>query len=258
MPELDPRKREDVTVGSLVEINTSSPGQMANFVDGRINEVITEEDFCSDGIFVKLEQNVKGNVTKIIEYIPSEIDPDLEKIQRGESESVEFKESFMFDVRRFRNNGDRELKEILKDNVPKAIAGFGNKNGGTLYLGVSDSGEISGLEDDFDVMQVNADGFERIVRDLIKKSFNRRGEPQSQQIFGILDKPKMLTLKGKSVYKIKINRSKKPCIVYKDCTLSEDPNTTISYPIFYLRETTTTQPLNPADFIQYWKTRNDS
>ena len=33
----DPRKREDVTVGSLVEINTSSSGQMANFVKGRIS-----------------------------------------------------------------------------------------------------------------------------------------------------------------------------------------------------------------------------
>ena len=92
---------------------------------------------------------------------------------------------------------------------------------------------------------------------LIKKSFNRKGETESDQIFGILSF-KMLHLDGKDVYKIQIKPSRKPCIVYKDCTLSEDPNTTISYPIFYLRETTTTQPLNPADFMQYWETRNNS
>lgn len=255
MPELDPRKQEYVTVGSLVEINTNPPGQMANFVKGRIDEVITEEDFCEDGIFVKLEQNVNGNVTKIIEYIPSEIDPDLEKIQRGESETVEFKESFMFDVKRFRITEDREIKEELKDNIPKAIAGFANKNGGILYLGVSDSGTISGLENDFDVMQVNADGFERVIRDFIKSAFNRRGERANDNIFDFIDRPKMIKLNGKSVYKIPVKRSvEKPCIVYKDVTLSEGTQP-VSLPIFYVRQTTTTQPQNPADFIGYWKRR---
>ena len=255
MPELDPRKRENVTVGSLVEINTNPPGQMANFVKGRIDKVITEEDFCEDGIFVKLEQNVNGNITKIIEYIPSEIDPDLEKIQRGESETVEFKESFMFDVKRFRITEDREIKEELKDNIPKAIAGFANKNGGILYLGVSDSGTISGLENDFDVMQVNADGFERVIRDFIKNAFNRRGERANDSIFDCIDRPKMIKLNGKSIYKISVKRSvEKPCIVYKDVTLSEGTQT-VSLPIFYVRQTTTTQPQNPAEFIQMWKSR---
>ena len=255
MTELDPRKRECVTIGSLVEINTNSSGQMANFVKGRIDEVISEEDFCENGIFVKLEQNVNGNVTEIIEYIQPEIDPDLEKIQRGESETVEFKESFMFDVRRFRNTRDREIKEELKDNIPKAIAGFANKNGGILYLGVSDSGNISGLEDDFDIMQVNSDGFERKVRDFIKSAFNRIGDRQTEEIFQCIDEIKMIQLNGKSVYKITVARSvEKPCIVYKDVTLSEGTQP-VSLPIFYVRQTTTTQPQNPADFIQMWKSR---
>jgi len=255
MPELDPRKQEDVTVGSLVEINTNPPDQTENFVIGIIKEILTEEEFASDGIKVRLEENVEGNVERIIEFVPSQIDPDLEKIQRGESETVEFKESFMFDVRRFRNTEDREIKEELKDNIPKAIAGFANKNGGILYLGVSDSGTISGLENDFDVMQVNADGFERVIRDFIKSAFNRRGERANDNIFDCIDRPKMIKLNGKSVYKISVKRSvEKPCIVYKDATFLEGTQP-VSLPIFYVRQTTTTQPQNPAEFIEHWKRR---
>lgn len=51
----------------------------------------------------------------------------LESISVGESEPVEFKESF----------GDKALE---------AISAFSNSRGGTLLIGVKDSGEVCGTQ----------------------------------------------------------------------------------------------------------------
>jgi ATP-dependent DNA helicase RecG len=46
-----------------------------------------------------------------------------------------------------------ELKEIYTSDLKKEIVAFANTNGGTIYIGVQDSGEIIGLDNDDFVMQ---------------------------------------------------------------------------------------------------------
>lgn len=57
-----------------------------------------------------------------------------------------------------------ELKSIVVDDIKKEIIAFANSNGGTLYIGVGDDGEVIGVDDpDGTALQVS-----NMVRDSIK------------------------------------------------------------------------------------------
>lgn len=57
-----------------------------------------------------------------------------------------------------------ELKSVVVDDIKKEIIAFANTDGGTLYIGVKDDGEVVGLEDpDGTALQVS-----NMVRDSIK------------------------------------------------------------------------------------------
>lgn len=57
--------------------------------------------------------------------------------------------------------------------ILRTIAGFLNANGGTLYIGVHDTGDVTGLKPDFDYMKCGADGYERLLRSRIVHSFGK-------------------------------------------------------------------------------------
>lgn len=64
----------------------------------------------------------------------------------------------------FRESETVELKEIVVDDIKKEIVAFANSTGGTLYVGVADNGEITGLENPDMVTQQIVN----MVRDSIK------------------------------------------------------------------------------------------
>lgn len=84
-------------------------------------------------------------------------------IQKGESQSLEFKSSLRWDVRQEKINKDLE-KVILK-----TIAGFLNSEGGQLIIGVEDNGNIFGLEKDYKALSNgDRDKFENHLVQIIK------------------------------------------------------------------------------------------
>jgi len=88
-----------------------------------------------------------------------------EIIKGGESGRVEFKSSVRWDIQEQRTN--RTLEKV----IAKTLAGFLNAGGGDLVIGVADDGEILGLEADYATLRhSNADGFERLITDLVKKT----------------------------------------------------------------------------------------
>jgi Schlafen, AlbA_2 len=88
--------------------------------------------------------------------------PDL--IQGGENARVEFKSSVRWDVQEARIN--RSLEKV----IAKTLAGFLNARGGDLIVGIADDGSALGLDADYKTLKhQNADGFERLVTDLVKK-----------------------------------------------------------------------------------------
>lgn len=64
----------------------------------------------------------------------------------------------------YRESETVELKSVVVDDVKKEIIAFANSDGGTLYIGVRDDGEIVGLDDpDGTALQIS-----NMVRDSIK------------------------------------------------------------------------------------------
>ncbi len=89
-------------------------------------------------------------------------------IARGENESLEFKETFRWDVRQNRVNKD------LENVILKTIAAFSNAQGGWLLIGVSDDGEVTGLTWDYNSLSNRGGGkdeFELHLTNLVKRSF---------------------------------------------------------------------------------------
>lgn len=89
-----------------------------------------------------------------------------EMIAEGESDELEFKSSLRWDYRQGIVN--KKLEEVIL----KSVAAFANKQGGTLIIGVDDSGQILGLERDYASMEGgDRDKFELHLQNLLKQSF---------------------------------------------------------------------------------------
>jgi len=87
-------------------------------------------------------------------------------IAEGENEEVEFKQTLRWDIKLGTVN--RELEGVIM----KTIAAFANAHGGTLLIGVADSGEIAGLDNDYKSLKfANRDNFELHLKTLIINTF---------------------------------------------------------------------------------------
>lgn len=87
--------------------------------------------------------------------------PVKESIAEGEGERIEFKETFEYNIR------TEQRDERMICEVVEAVAGFMNKNGGDVLIGVSRMGEIKGLDRDFSLRaaeQRTNDDFELHLR----------------------------------------------------------------------------------------------
>ena len=96
------------------------------------------------------------------ERLPS---PLAQIITGGEHELVEFKETLRWDV----VLGEQNKK--LEDVAVKTLAGFANRSGGTLLIGVADDGAVPGLARDFACLGGNRDKLELHLTNLLGKHF---------------------------------------------------------------------------------------
>ncbi|HBX69378.1 MAG TPA: hypothetical protein DEH25_08330 [Chloroflexi bacterium] len=113
------------------------------------------------GIAIKLEEL---SASYWDPSLPLPIQPAPELIAAGESQTVEFKASILWDYRQKRPN------KTLSEPIMKTLAAFMNSTGGTLLIGIHDDGSVLGLEADFSAMTKSTpDGFELIFNN----AFNR-------------------------------------------------------------------------------------
>ena len=147
------------------------------------------------------------NVSTILEKYDAVLEPlqslsmedeVLGLIRKGEGKFIEFKQTF-----------SRNLATSNKDaNVEKAslksIIGFLNAHGGTLLVGVSDKGEVTGIEKD---IFNSKDSYLLHFRNAINSKIGA-------EFYPIIDYD-MVNVMGKKILKVDCQPSRKPCFYEK-------------------------------------------
>src|SRR5205807_6775168 len=108
-----------------------------------------------------------GPAAAVRDAPPVKPTPIEELIAQGESEHLEFKQTFQWDVQLGQPN--KKLEEV----AVKTIAAFANRDGGTLVFGVHDSGAIAGLEADLACFGGSKDRLELHMTNVLNKHFSQ-------------------------------------------------------------------------------------
>jgi predicted HTH transcriptional regulator len=145
------------------------------------------------------------------------------EIAKGEEVGQEFKSTLRWNIRAGKND------DAMTHAVLKTIAGFANSDGGRLYIGVADNGEILGLDDDgFD----NLDKYALHLTNLIKDTM---GSTTAAEV-----KLQFPAIRGKHVCRVECPRAKAP--VYLKFKGNEE---------FFVRTGPSTTKLTPSDLVEY-------
>jgi K+-sensing histidine kinase KdpD len=150
-----------------------------------------------------------------------------EMIKRGESDLIEFKASFRWDLRQNKITKEIEL------SVLKTVAAFLNSSGGTLLIGVNDDGSISGLENDYKTFKrKDRDGFAQFLMQMISVSF---GADTSSFI-----NLSFVSINEDDVAVVKVTKSNNPIFFKRD-----------DFTAFYIRAGNTTRELDVEEALRY-------
>lgn len=198
------------------------------------------------------ERYLKLSQTQIYKYLQSgalsfqlsfdEADKELIEEQRitkmingGETDTMEFKSTLLFDVKNNKPNRSLE-KEVLK-----TIAAFLNTKGGTLLIGVEDSGDIYGLENDFKNVPGSAQNpkdkfllyMDSLINNYLGKEFNTLIEISFHQMH------------REEICQVDVRPSKEPVFL----TYKKNPEE------FYIRNNAQSIRLNFREFSRYLSER---
>jgi len=118
----------------------------------------------------------------------------------GESDELEFKSSLRWDYKLEAVN--KKLEEV----IIKSIAAFANAEGGTLLIGVEDTGNVLGLEHDYASLAGDRDKFELHLRNLLNQHLG---------ISFVTSKVRVtfLPIENKEICQIDIEAARQPVVV---------------------------------------------
>ena len=191
-------------------------------------EYLIQEFAIEQKKFEKYVQNPKQ---------PSTLESTISsKLLKEESETLEFKSSFKYNVKRFEQTGKKIKDDTVGKEISIAVAAFANKIGGTILIGVNDNKEILGIQDDIELLSDQTkEFFERKIweslKNLIKdNSFISNIKLHIEQV------------EDKEICELIIPPAKSP--IYVD-----------SIQECYVRMGNRSEKFNPSDFVKYCSTR---
>lgn len=116
-------------------------------------EVVIRANALSDA-YEPLEHALNSRIEPLyngprLGYVSAINPPAPPRLRIREGVKVEFKSSFVY-TQKGELNIDRQMQEIIQ-----AIAAFMNADGGKLYLGIRDNGDVRGLEEDLPYIQTS-------------------------------------------------------------------------------------------------------
>ena len=128
----------------------------------------------------------------------------------------------------------------VKYHTAKTIAAFLNSEGGLLYIGVNDHGEIVGLDKDYSLFSGNnRDKLKLEFDDLLRQFFNPFVSSYIQS--------DILNIEGKDIYVIRVLPSKIPVVIKQ-----KDPTSHhINGEFYYRQEASSIRITDLAEIIRY-------
>lgn len=153
----------------------------------------------------------------------------LDLIKKGENEKIEFKSTLRVNL----HTG--EIDKKIEHNVLKTIAGFLNTKGGKLLIGVSDKGELIGLEKD---KFPNDDKFSLHFTNLLKQKIGKKNLTNIDY--------KIFKVKNKKIMLVECSESKRPIFI-KEGKEEE----------FYIRVGPSTSEIKASELVDYIKKNFD-
>lgn len=161
----------------------------------------------------------------------------LDMIASGEHRFLEFKSTMRWNWKE--NRLDKKMEEIIL----KTISAFSNGDGGKLLIGVTDEGELLGLESDYNTFkEPNKDHFELHLRNIVNNAFGKEfGATCLHVRFPIID--------DTEICEIDINPTKSP--LYLEVA---DKNGGVQKK-FYLRSGNSSQEMDIEEAASYIKKR---
>jgi hypothetical protein len=159
-----------------------------------------------------------------------------ELIQKGESQTVEFKSTLIIDLK------TNQPAKFIENIVLKALAAFLNSDGGILLIGVQDNKNIIGLEPDFNSFSKSdkLDEFQKYFDNLLTKSIGDRFHRNLKVEFPKLESHRICAISIKE-------KSEEPVYIIDDK----------GQEIFYIRRQASSIALKPSQAIKYilehWK-----
>ena len=144
----------------------------------------------------------------------------------GESTTIEFKSTLRWDVRQ------GQINKGLEKVIAKSIAGLLNTEGGTLVIGVTDEGDVYGIDADIQSLGRHRDAFEQKLVQVMDSYLG----PEFISLTSIRYDQR----EGKSICIVDVDPSPRP-VFLRDRTNRE----------FYMRAGNTTRPLDHESAYQY-------
>jgi len=151
-------------------------------------------------------------------------------IGAGESQTVEFKMSLRWDYKAGQVNKD------LEKVVARTVSGFMNQKGGTLVIGVTDEGDVCGIEKDFDtIRRKDRDGWEEALVTAL-------GNYLSKEVAALVDIT-FSEVDGNTVAVLRADAGTRPVFLHDNNSAE-----------FHVRSGNTTQMLDAKQAVEYIKT----
>lgn len=187
-----------------------SQNELATFAD-LVASFTQYKDSRIDPMFTDtIAENIK-NVPGSNEHVNSADKIKLD-ILSGESKMAEFKETFSWDVK------TKEKAKYIEESSLKTIAAFLNTDGGTLFVGVRDDGEILGVESEINKLHKGtADKFLLHFKNLVKTKLGAKNYP-------LLDW-RLETLDDKQILVVRTKRGSEPTFIDDDFYVRTNPAT---------------------------------
>jgi hypothetical protein len=214
----------------LPKVDAAFPGALSHYfipIEPELWKLERFEDFLAarrETIARKINEFMNALISEPIAVHAQTLS---ELIQLGESAMLEFKSTYQWDIVQNQQNNER------RHDVLRTITAFLNSSGGTLVIGVEDSGNVFGLRRDLKLLKhKTADGFQQLLTSHILQSIGAGFIPYIKMRFE--------ELTGQTVCVVDVEPAGEPA--YLKGPQGQE---------FYVRFASTSRKLDAEDVVKY-------